>query len=236
MTHVYTCDVTFVPRKCRMQSCILTRPTNYVDSKWDMSIGYVYMTIFFGGAQPSVERATFASAIAVVLRAHTRCGWDTHETPIVWYNMYILPMAKIHMPMARYILYLATWWWDTHETQSGQDPQDALSLSVIFHKRARGARRRSALAPSCRAPTGLDQINEDIPNGGVYSHMGVYSKRGGGKHEMNVSRQVWMSHVTCAWGTFAVQSSRHVRMCHVTYEWVTSHVDETLTRYILWSQ
>ena len=45
--------------------------------------------------------------------------------------------------------------------QGGDDSQDALSLQFIFCKRARGARRRSALARSCRALTGLDQSNED---------------------------------------------------------------------------
>jgi len=35
-----------------------------------------------------------------------------------------------------------------------------------------GARRRSALARRCRAPTGSDQSFEDCSNGGVYSNRG----------------------------------------------------------------
>jgi len=42
-----------------------------------------------------------------------------------------------------------------------------------------------------------------------------------------------MSHVTCTCDSYAVQSSRHIWMGHVTYERVTSHVDETRTKYML---
>jgi len=56
------------------------------------------------------------------------------------------------------------------------DTQDVLSLQVISRQRVWGARRRSALARSCRAPTGSDQSNEDCSNRGVYSNLPYLKK------------------------------------------------------------
>jgi len=62
---------------------------------------------------------------------------------------------------------------NSQQIQGGVESQDALPLQVIFHKRARGARRRSAVARCCHAPTGSDQSNKDCSNRGVYSNSGV---------------------------------------------------------------
>ena len=64
----------------------------------------------------------------------------------------------------------------TEGIQSSEDTYDVLSLQVISRQWVWGARRRSALARSCRAPTGSDQSNEDWSNRGVYSNLPFLKK------------------------------------------------------------